>query len=360
MKNIILLFIACCLFACGHEEKKATVNAAATPPEKHFELAVVQQGALSSGISLPAQLQPYEIVQLYPKVNGFVKDVLVDRGSVVHKGQVLMQLEAPEVQQQYLAARSKYLEQVALLQASKDAYERLKATSRIPGTVSAHDLAVAHAKMVADSSLAEGELSACNALQATLDYLTMRAPFDGAITERNVHPGALVGPNQKADDKPLLVLQQEERLRLVIDIPEEYTGQIRDRQPVAFTVNAIPGKVFRGIINRSAGALSNKYRTETIEVDVMNTGHQLKPGMYAEAHLPVEGNKAALIVPKSAIITSTERKYVVVDDRNMAKWVDVAEGNNHQDSAEIFGNLHPGDKVVLHATDELKQGTVIQ
>jgi len=359
MKYIVLITLSCFVFACGHEEKKVT---ATTPPkEKHYELAEVKMGALSSGISLPAQLQPYEIVQLYPKVNGFVKEVLVDRGSVVHKGQVLMRLEAPEVQQQFLAARSKYLQQVALSQASKDAYDRLVATSRIPGTVSAHDLAVARSKAVADSSLSQGELSTCNALQATLDYLVMRAPFDGVITERNVHPGALVGPNQKADDKPLLVLQQEEKLRLVVDIPEEYTGQVSDHQKVEFSVNAIPGKVFNGIINRSAGALSNKYRSETIEVDVPNKDHQLKPGMYAEAHLPVEGNKAALIVPKSAIITSTERKYVVVaDDQHLAKWVDVSEGNNHHDSAEVFGNLHAGDRVVLNATDELKQGKVIQ
>lgn len=114
MKYFILLLIVFSIAACEHTEKSVKAD---VKPQKHkrYELAVVKKGALSSGISLPGQLQPFEIVQLYPKVNGFVKEVLVDRGSVVHKGQILMRLEAPEVQQQYLAARSKYLQQVALL-----------------------------------------------------------------------------------------------------------------------------------------------------------------------------------------------------------------------------------------------------
>ncbi len=358
MKYSCLILIIVLLSACRNKHKDPGTDP--TPARaKHYEMAVVREGSISSSLSLPCQLLPYELVQLYPKVNGFVKEVLVDRGSVVHKGEVLVRLDAPEVEQQYLAAHSKYLQQVALLEASKDTYERLVATSRIPGTVSAHDLAMAHAKMIADSSLAEGERSNFKALSAMMDYLVLRAPFDGVITERNVHPGALVGANMKSDDKPMLILQQESRLRLVIDIPEEYSGQIGKGQPVQFSVNAIPGQVFKGSISRSAGVLGNKFRAETVEVDVMNTGHLLKPGMYAEARLPVAGNRAAMVVPRSAIVTSTEKKYVVVADGHNAKWVDVLEGNSVHDSSEVFGALHPGDKVILRATDELKRGAII-
>src|SRR6185312_15606252 len=93
------------------------------------------------------------------------------------------------------------------------------------------------------------------ALEATRDYLTVTAPFDGVITERNVHPGALVGPNLKADDKPMLVLQQESLLRLVIDVPEVYSNQLTGRTQVSFRVSTLPGKAFHGTVSRAAGSL---------------------------------------------------------------------------------------------------------
>ena len=360
MRYIILfLLIASIVTACTSGDAKISA-AVETKPSKSYELGTVEKGSIRSSISLPAQLMPFEIVQLYPKVNGFVKDVPVDRGSVVHTGEVLLKLEAPEIQQQYLAAKSKYLQVYSMYLGSKDTYERLVATSKMPGTVSQHDLVIAHDKMDADSAMAMGEQSNYKSLEATLDYLVMRAPFDGVITERNVHPGALVGPTQRSDEKPLLVLQQESKLRLVIDIPEEYTSQLNKKEAIHFHVNSLPGKIFQGAISRSAGALSSRYRAEAVEADVINNDHSLKPGMYAEVELPIQGNVSAMVVPKSAIVTSTEKKYVVVSDNNIAKWVDVYEGNSQNDSSEVFGTLHPGDKVVLHATDEIKEGTKLQ
>lgn len=360
MKYIVIVFSGWLLFSSCSHQKEAKKTAAETGNTDSYHFAKVEPGSLSSSIALPGQLQPYEMVQLYPKVNSFVTKVFVDRGSVVHTGQVLMQLEAPEIQEQYLAAKSKAQQALSMYFASKDNYERLFNTSQVPGTVSPNDLEMAHSKMIADSAIAEAEKSTYKSLQATLDYLVVKAPFDGVITERNVHPGALVGPNIKADDKPMLVLQQENRLRLVIDVPEQYATQLDNKTTFSFRLNSLPGKIFYGTISRASGALNAKFRSETAEIDVFNKDGFLKPGMYAEVLLPVSGSTGAWIVPKSAIVTSTERKYVITVNDNKTKWVDVTEGNSRNDSTEVFGQLNTGAKIVANANDEIKEGQLIK
>jgi RND family efflux transporter MFP subunit len=175
-----------------------------------------------------------------------------------------------------------------------------------------------------------------------------------------VHPGALVGPNLKADDKPMLVLQQENKLRLVIDVPELYSNQLEGHTVVNFRVSTLPGKIFRGNISRSAGSLNVKYRSEAIEVDVKNDDRLLKPGMYAEVELPVQRNTHSLVVPSSAIVTSQEKKYIITLDNNKAHWVDVVTGNSKNDSTEVFGDLRAHAKVIVNANDEIRDGAAIQ
>ncbi|HVZ57047.1 MAG TPA: efflux RND transporter periplasmic adaptor subunit [Chitinophagaceae bacterium] len=358
MNKIYWLFLAVVLSAC-HSQTDTQAKPSDDPPKKKWELGQVVQKAIESTIQLPGQLQPFEFVQIYPKVNGFVKAVMVDRGSQVHAGQLMMQLEAPEIEQQYFAARSKYLQAYSLYLASRDNYQRLVNTSRTPGTVSANDLELAQARMLADSSSSEGEKANYKALEATKAYLTLAAPFDGVITERNVHPGALVGPNLKADDKPMLVLQEESKLRLVIDVPEVYSNQLANGTRVRFTVSTLPGQVFTGSVSRSSGALDMKYRSEAIEVDVDNRAGRLKPGMYAEVELPLHRTTQPLVVPSSAIVTSTEGKYLMVVRDGRAERVDITQGNANHDSTEVFGDLQAGMQVVLHATDELKPGVAV-
>jgi RND family efflux transporter MFP subunit len=355
MKKYIAIGMVILAAACHNtEEKKETKTPTAAPK---YNLGEVTEGQLGSTANLPAVLRPFEYVDIYPKVNGFIKEVPVDRGSVVHKGQLLIRLEAPEIDQQYYAAKAKYLQVYALYLASKDNYDRLLVANRMPGTVSAHDLELARAKMIADSATSQGEVANYKALEATQGYLNVTAPFDGVITERNVHPGALVGPSGKGDDKPMLVLQQETRLRLVVEVPELYSNQLNKQTQVSFRVNTLPGKVFHGSISRSAGSLNMKYRSEAIEIDVDNSAHTLKPGMYAEVELPVARQTASMIVPRSAILTSTERKYLITVKDGKAHLVDITEGNSRNDSTEVFGVLNAHDKVILNGNDEIKEGS---
>ncbi|CAL1518246.1 efflux RND transporter periplasmic adaptor subunit [Chitinophaga sp. MM2321] len=354
------------LLLAGAVISTAACNSAAAPkqPEttikdQSFTFARVVQQPLAGSIRLPGALAAFQKVSIYPRVNGFVKNITVDRGSRVKKGEVLLVLEAPEVAQQYYAAQSKYLQAAAMYAGSKDNYERTVATSETPGTISAHDLELAKARMLGDSALMNSEEANLKAQEVMRSYLTVTAPFDGVITERNIHPGALVGPDTKTDDTPMLMLEQEDKLRLIVQVPEMYSGQLLKQSAVRFGVNALPGEEFKGNISRKAGTLNDKFRSEAVEIDVQNGKQLLKPGMYAEITLPLNGSATAMVVPSSAVVMSTEKKYVIVVKDHHTKWVDIQEGNHHNDSTEVFGDLQVNDRVVVNATDEIKENILI-
>ena len=351
------LLLLTMLAACGHEEKKPL---AATPPAAtKYKFITLEPSHTGSTVQLPGVMQPFQFVQLYPKVSGFVKTVLVDRGSVVRQGQTLIQLQAPEIEERVAEAKLKYTQANAMYMNSKDRYQRILETSKTPGTISAYDLSSAQSKMQADAATAQGELAAYKAQQNIAGYLTVSAPFDGVITERDVHPGALVGPGTQGA-KPMLVLQQQNKLRLVVNIPEQYSDHVKDGDEVHYKVNALPGQDFTGAISRSAGNLDNSFRSETIEIDVSNNSKDFKAGMYAEVVLPVSGNTNAFSIPKTAIVTTTERKYVILNNNGVAHLVDVTEGNQQDDTIEIFGKLHTGDQVVANASYQVREGDALR
>jgi RND family efflux transporter MFP subunit len=349
----IISGLAACNSAAMPEKKAASDHG------KRYTLSQVVQRPLGGTIRLPGTLQAFQEVSIYPRINGFVKSIMVDRGSKVKKGQVLLVLEAPEVTQHFYAAQSKYLQAAAMFASSKDNYERTVATSAEPGTISPHDLELSKARMLADSALMNSEQANFRAQEVNKGYLVVTAPFDGVITERNIHPGALVGPDTKVDDKPMLMLEQEDKLRLVMQVPEMYSAQLAEQSVVNFDVDAIPGEHFQGNIARQAGTLNDKYRSEAVEIDVPNPQRQLKAGMYTEVVLPLKGSAQAMLVPSSAIVMSTEKKYVVAVKDHHTKWIDIEEGNHHNDSTEVFGHLQPNDQVIVNATDEIKEGITI-
>lgn len=189
-------------------------------------------------------------------------------------------------------------------------------------------------------------------------YLNIRAPFDGMIVQRNVSAGALVGPG-KSTDQPMLVLQDTRKLRLEVMIPETYVEKVDLKQQVRFVFNALPGQENKAYISRSSNALGTQ-RSEAIEVDVNNRDQRLKPGMYGEVKIPLILGAKSLLVPNNAIVRSTERQYVIKVVNGKAVYADVKEGIAGEESTEVFGNLKAGDRIVLHAGDEIKEGQIIR
>jgi len=209
-------------------------------------------------------------------------------------------------------------------------------------------------------SRVDASRAAQQATQAQKDmeaYLRIAAPFDGVVTDRLVHPGALVGPSA---DPVLLVVQQVSQLRLVVPVPEEDVGGIVRGANAPFRVPAYPERVYSGVVARIAHVLDQKTRSMAVELDVFNRDGSLSPGMYPTVSWPVRRARPALFVPATSVVTTTERTFVVRDKKGHAEWVDVKKGAMEGDLCEVIGVLRPGDLVVRRATDELREGTPLR
>jgi membrane fusion protein, multidrug efflux system len=188
-------------------------------------------------------------------------------------------------------------------------------------------------------------------------YLKITAPFDGVVTERFVHPGALAGISAESG---LLAIQQISHLRLVVPVPEQDVGGKARGATVFFHVPAFPERKYSGTVARFSHALDQKTRTMAVEVDVFNRDGPLSPGMYPTVQWPVRTSHLALFVPMSSVVTTTERTFVIRDRNGRAEWVDVKKDVIDGDLIEMIGNLQAGDMVIRRGTDELQDGSTIR
>jgi membrane fusion protein (multidrug efflux system) len=332
------------------------------------EFAPVVSRSISRTAELPGEFQPFLSVSLHAKVAGYVERVLVDRGSMVKQGQLLAELSAPEMtariaeaESRVQAAESDRLQAEAQLSGAQSTYDRLKKAAETPGAIAGNELMQAEKLVEAAQALVRSRRQAGAAAQAAVQaqkdmeaYLRITAPFDGVVTDRLVHPGALVGPGA---DPVLLVIQQISHLRLIVAVPEEDSGSIVPGAKVDFRVPAYPGRTYSGTVARIAHALDQKTRTMAVELDVSNRDESLSPGMYPSVKWPIRRTRPALLVPKTSVVTTTERTFVIRDRKGRAEWVDVKRGAADGDLVEAIGSLQPGDMVVRRATDELRDGT---
>lgn len=352
------------LSSCGPDKKQQEEQAQTVQDENAIDTPTVVpvpvvKGKLNTTIAVPGELAPYQEVDLYAKVNSYVKNLLVDIGSQVHKGQLLVTLEAPEINSQLAEAQSRIQQQEAICFASKATYDRLLSTSKIPGTVSQNDLELAEAKKNSDYANVEAAKSSYKEVAANLAYLEIRAPFDGVITARNINLGAYVGPGGKSTD-PLFVLEDQTRLRLIVSVPEVYTGGLNDKSDVTFSVEALPSQKFTAQIKRLAGALDTKLRAERLEMDVYNKDKRLLPHMFAEVDVPLPAHDSTFIVPKTAVVTSTEKVFIIKINNHRAEWVTVKKGVSTSDKTEVYGDVKAGDVVVKQASEEIRDGSTVK
>jgi len=338
-----------------------------------IEVARVVEQPVNVMLSLAGQLDPYEMVAIYPRVTGFVKTVSVDRGSRVRVGDVLAVLDAPELSAQRAEAQSKVQAanaQLAATRAKADAdsstYDRLRAAAATPGAVAGNDVLVAQKAVEADrSQIAAAEQNteaARQALESVTEiegYLKVVAPFNGVVTERNVHPGALAGPAGGPAVPPMLRLQKIDRLRLVVPVPEAYTGDVTRGASLTFSVQAYPGRTFSGTIARIAQSVDVKTRTMAVELDVVNGDGRLAPGTFCQVRWPVHRGQPSLFVPATSVASTTDRTFVVRIRNGRTEWVDVKTGLASGSLTEVFGELRSGDEVAIRGTDEIRPGTLV-
>jgi len=362
----LVVAVAC---GSGRDQTASTVPARASSAAISVDVVQVVEQQLNVMVKLPGELTPYETVDIYPKVTGFVRSLGVDRGSNVKKGEVIARLDAPELMAQLSEAQSKSAAaqaQVAAAQAKLAAdhstYEKLSAAAKTPGVIAQNDLVVAkhteesdQANVQAAQNAAQATQSALQSVKQTEAYLEITAPFDGVVTERRVHPGALVGPaGGSGAATPMMRIETLARLRLTVALPETQAAAIPAGTQVEFTVPQYPGEKFHGPIARIARSVDAKTRTMPVELEVANPSGRLAAGSYCEVAWPVRRLKPTLFVPASSIATNLERTFVIRVRGNKTEWVDVKTGATSGSLIEVFGDLRAGDEVVQRASDSIR------
>jgi RND family efflux transporter MFP subunit len=338
-------------------------------------------------LTVSSELVPFQEIDVYAKESGFVKDLLVDYGTRVQKGQLMAVLEIPELQmqlQQDAAAIRSASDQVThaehelgRLEAQHRVvhlqYSRLKGVvDTRPGLVAQQEIDDSQGKDLALEAQVEAGRSALQNAQSQLemskakeqhdrilfDYARITAPFSGVVTQRYANLGTLVqaGTSSSTQAMPLVRLSQDELFRLVIPVPESYVKYIRTGDPVKVRVpsldKVVPGKVARFSVDVTADT-----RTMHTEVDVPNPGKALMPGLYAEATLTLERKNDALVVPLQAVNQAGEAASIfLVDPNNTVQERKITLGLQTATDAEVLSGLNEGDRVVVSDRSSLKAG----
>jgi membrane fusion protein (multidrug efflux system) len=358
--RLAMMLVACSL---------VTLQAQTAPRPNAFETVKVAPATAERTVPLPGEMQSFESVSVVARVAGYLETITVDRGSEVRRGQVLATLVAPEVAAQVAeaearveAAISRKVEADADVASARANFERLTAASQTAGAVAGLELRRAEESMKAGVARVDSAERAIEAARASRDaakalqgFLRVTAPFAGRVTERLVHPGALVGPAAG----PLLRLEQVSRLRLTVAVPEQYTAGISRGRQLQFRVPAHGSRVFSATVARVAGSLDARTRTMPVELDVDNTDGALAPGMFPDVTWPVISQAGAVLVPATAVVATTERTFVIRVRSGKAEWVTVRKMATRGDSTEVTGSLAPGDTVLKRGTDEIRDGSAI-
>ncbi|HLZ43982.1 MAG TPA: efflux RND transporter periplasmic adaptor subunit [Candidatus Sulfotelmatobacter sp.] len=376
MKLLSCLVFVSTLLCAGCSEpspsQAGSPTQASSGSPQSVNVVAVESQKLNTVLSLPAQIIPYETVDIYPKVTGFIETIRVDRGSHVRAGEVIVRLSAPELLAQRAqaeaslqAAHSQLSAAQAKLASDEGTYKHLDAAAKTPGVVAGNDLQVAEQSAAADRAQVDAATNNVRAAQDALRsvqqleaYLEIRAPFDGVVTLRNLHPGALVGPASGTPGaQPIVQVEDLDRLRLVVPVPEAYVAGIREGQQATFSVPAYPGRTFHAPIARIAHDVTQNTRTMAVELDVRNPDAQITPGSFATVEWPIQRSYPTMLVPSTAVTTDLQRTFVIRVREGKAEWVDVKTGVAVSGKTEVFGELQPGDIVVANATDAIRPGT---
>jgi len=317
-------------------------------------------------------------------VTAYVDSISVDRGTRVRSGQVMARLVAPELAAQRAEAQSKLqaaeaqrVEADSKLASDQSTFDRLKSASATPGVVAGNDLEVAQRTVEADRAKVEAMRGSAEAAKSGLKsiseiegYLEVRAPFDGVVTERNVHPGSLVGPatGAAASSLPMVRVEKISKLRLVVPVPEKYSAGMTTGTKVDFSVRTVD-------VARVASWWVEAWRLFTPRIGtwliialilgavVLVAGlvgmipvlGQLA-ALASEVLWPVRRSEATLFVPASAVARTTEATFVIRIRDGNTEWVNVQTGEQDGKSIEVFGGLREGDEVAVRGTDELRAG----
>lgn len=350
---------------CGHGK---SADSSSLPS---VAVAKVSREDLKETLTVAAEFRPYEQVSLHAKVAGFLQTISVDVGDHVKEGQMLAQLDVPEL-------RSDFERDSAAFRASEEEVKRAEANYAEAHLASERLLAVAkdHPKLVAQQEIDNAQAkdrnaagavgaardhveectAAINKAKVMLTYTAITAPFDGVITRRYADPGALVQAGTSGTQvTPLVDIDQDSRLRLVFPVPESAVAHVEVGAAVQVFVSSLHDH-FSGKVARFSGKVDRATRTMSTEVDVENGNLRFKPGIYAEVTLVLQDHKAAIAVPVEAIAVGTKPSVLVVNGNGLVEKRDIELGLETPTRAEVIAGLQPGEQVIVGSRAGVQPG----
>jgi RND family efflux transporter MFP subunit len=315
-----------------------------------------KQGAPHQEIVLPGNIQAFTDAPIYARTNGYLKKWYVDIGARVKAGQLLAEIDTPEVDQQLQSARADLNTAQAnsnLAQITSKRYEDLKNTD----SVSKQDVDNANGDFAAKKATENSSAFNVKRLEDTKAFQNIYAPFDGVITARNTDVGQLIDQGSSSTQKELFHIAAIKTLRVYINVPQQYSIAAKPGLTADLTLGEYPGRRFQGTLVRTANSIDVASRTLLVEVDVNNSTGELLPGAYAEVHLKLPSDIPSFILPVSALIFRAQGLQVAtVDSNNKTKLVSIALGRDFGSQVEVLSGLDPDDKVIINPSDSVIDG----
>jgi RND family efflux transporter MFP subunit len=360
--GILLVFAG--IFAYGIISRlrhAATVRAETTQMSlPSVSVATPERSAPLQEIVLPGNVQPFTSAPIYARTNGYLKTWYADIGAHVKKGRLLAVIETPEVDQQLRQSRSNLATSEANLRLSeitKNRYQGLLATH----AVAQQDVDNAVGTYNANKSIVDANQANVNQLETLQSFEKVYAPFDGIITARNTDVGQLISAGNSGDVKTdLFHISQPGKLRVYVNVPEQYSQAATPGLTAELTLAEFPGRTFQGNLVRTSDSINYTTRTLIAEIDVDNPTGKLLSGAYTQVHLKVPGQTSSYLVPVSALIFRSHGLQVAVVKNGAALLIPVTPGHDYGERIEIVSGLQAGDTVITNPPDSLVSGQKVE
>ena len=310
-------------------------------------------------IILPGNVQPFITSPIYARTNGYLKKWYFDIGAHVKKGQLLAVIETPEVDQQLQQARSNLLTAQANLELASITKSRYQGLLK-SNAVSQQDVDNAVGAYNANKSIVEADKAAVEQYSALVSFEKIYAPFDGVITARNTDIGDLINSGSSTGVKTdLFHIAQPGKLRVYVNVPEEYSQGIKTGMTADLTLAEFPGRKFQGKLVRTADDINVTTRTLLIEIDLDNPSGTLLTGSYAEVHLAVPTQASTFLIPVNTLLFRTEGLRVGIVKQGKVMLTPVTPGHDFGNEIEIVAGLNEGDQVILNPPDSIVSGQAV-
>ena len=314
---------------------------------------------LSSEIALPGNTQAYMDTPIYSRTNGYLKSWYFDIGAHVRKGQLMAQIETPEVDQQLQVAQADLKSAQAnldLANTTSTRYQNLLKTN----SVSKQETDVAMSDASAKKAAVDASMANVRRLEQLQSFEMVYVPFDGIVTARNTDVGRLISAGQNTTPQELFHLAAIGKLRVYVAVPEAYSSAVKDGGKATLTLDEYPGKIFEGTIARNSNAIDQSTRTLNVEVDVDNPKGELLPGAYAFVHFKVPEHAASLMIPSNTLLFRSEGLRVGIVRDGRVQLVPVKIGKDAGATVEVASGLTANDAVILDPSDSLASGQQVQ